>query len=111
MFCIGQGPAGTGASSPSSQLPSHSKLAGDSISTPTSPHTPQAASPELRPLLLQVGGGGLVGWTAIMFSAAGFLQLSDFHQLKQHLSAEVADQSNIIRHLALRAEDYRLMAD
>ncbi len=37
--------------------------------------------------------------------------MSDFHSVKQKLSAEIADQSSLAKGLVVRAEDYRLMSD
>ena len=38
-------------------------------------------------------------------------QVDEFHAVRQKLSAEMADHSNLIRSLVVRAEDARLMGD
>ena len=38
-------------------------------------------------------------------------QVDEFHSARQKLTAEMADHSNLIRSLVVRAEDARLMGD
>ena len=38
-------------------------------------------------------------------------QVDDFHKVRQRLTAEMADNSGVIRNLIVRAEDARLMND
>ena len=40
-----------------------------------------------------------------------FQQVDEFHQVRQKLTAEMADNSGIIRNLVVRAEDARMMND
>ena len=39
------------------------------------------------------------------------MRVDDFHAVRQKLTAEMADHSNLIRNLVVRAEDARLMGD
>ena len=39
------------------------------------------------------------------------LQVEEFHKVRQRLTAEMADNSGIIRNLVVRAEDARMMND
>ena len=38
-------------------------------------------------------------------------QVDDFHKVRQRLTAEMADNSGVIRNLVVRAEDARMMND
>ena len=38
-------------------------------------------------------------------------QVDEFHRVRQKLTAEMADHSNLIRSMVVRAEDARLMGD
>ena len=38
-------------------------------------------------------------------------QVDDFHKVRQRLTAEMADNSSVIRNLVVRAEDARMMND
>ncbi len=40
-----------------------------------------------------------------------YLQVDEYHSARQKLTAEMADHSNLIRSLVVRAEDARLMGD
>ena len=40
-----------------------------------------------------------------------FAQVDEFHAVRQRMTAEMADHSNLIRSLVVRAEDSRLMGD
>ena len=40
-----------------------------------------------------------------------FFQVDEFHAVRQRLTAEMADHSNLIRSLVVRAEDARLLGD
>lgn len=40
-----------------------------------------------------------------------FFQVDELHAVRQKLTAEMADHSNLIRSLVVRAEDARLMGD
>jgi Bardet-Biedl syndrome 2 protein len=37
--------------------------------------------------------------------------VSEFNNVRQKLTAELADQSNLVKGLIVRAEDYRLLDD
>ena len=39
------------------------------------------------------------------------LRVGDLHKVRQRLSAEIAEGSNLLKSLLLRAEDYRAMGD
>lgn len=40
-----------------------------------------------------------------------YLKVDSFHEVRQKLTAEMADHSNLIKSLVVRAEDARLMGD
>lgn len=46
-----------------------------------------------------------------VFSSASCFQVGEFHAVRQKLTAELADQSNLVKALIVRAEDYRFMGD
>lgn len=48
---------------------------------------------------------------ALSFLSVHGLQVDEYHSVHQKLSADMADNSNLIRSLLVRAEDARLMRD
>ena len=40
-----------------------------------------------------------------------FLKVDEFHKVRNKLTAEMADHSNLIRSMVVRAEDARIMGD
>lgn len=48
---------------------------------------------------------------AVLILSVHGLQVDEYHSMHQKLSADMADNSNLIRSLLVRAEDARLMRD